>query len=233
MRSRVINKWTSCVIIERRLRLSREITALLGPPAMNRLLLAMLALLSASGCGLRPGREASPQSIWMSSRYSSAEEAWVYLNFYSEYEDFDRYVGYAIVNYMRNTDRDANLTESEILEDSLRLCREEFRDAYSKKTLTRWDGKLKTPVPYSPEYIAVVVRDFSGNADQIGIVVPAAEVFSTGPIAKIAESAPVSRRNIWYDDISEEEKRRGYSPGKVGRYTHVEDHMRSIERGTK
>lgn len=200
---------------------------------MNRLLCAMLVLWAVTGCGVRPGRKASLQNTWMSSRYSSAEEAWVYLNFYSEYEDFDRYVGYAVINYTRNTERDSSQDESVFLKDALRLCREEFRDVYLNGSLTRWDSQLNTRVPYDPKYVAVVVSDFSGKSEEVGIVVPAAEVFSNVSIEQVVESANVSRGDIWFDDISEEENQRGYSPGMVVRYTNIEDHMRSIKSAPK
>ena len=192
---------------------------------MDRLLFIALLTIVTSGCGIRPGREAAPQRTWMSSRYSSAEKAWVYLNFYSECEDFDRYPGYGIVHYTRNTDRDSNKSEKELLQDSLRLCRDEFMDAFITGTLRRWNGKTNGTVPFSPQYIAVVMTDFGNSSEQVGIIVPAVDLFSAKPLRDLIASSTMAHDKIWFEDISEEEKRYGYSPGKVTRYTQIEEHM--------
>lgn len=190
-----------------------------------RISLLFLFLSISSGCGLAPGRHGSPQNAWMSSRYTSSEEAWLYLNFYSEFEDFNRYKGYGIAHYSRDSSRDARTTDEFLISDSLRLCREEFKNAFGDGTLTRWDHTKNGLVPFAPTYIAIVVEDFKRAVPQCGMVVPANLLFSDEPIAKVVASGTIARGKLWYEDITEEQKKQLYSPGLVTRYTHIEEHM--------
>lgn len=190
-----------------------------------RIILIFLFLSIASGCGLAPGRHGDPQAAWMSSRYTSNEVAWLYLNFYEEYESFDRYKGYGIANYSRDSSRDARTTDEFLISDSLRLCREEFKDAFGDGTLTRWDGTKKDFVPFAPAYVAIVISDSEKAVPQCGIVVPANLLFSNEPIAKVVASGTIARGKLWYEDITEEQRAREYSPGLVTRYTQIEEHM--------
>lgn len=183
-----------------------------------------------AGCGLRPGRKGDAQSAWMSSRYSSADADWLYSNFYFQLDDFGRYQRYGLVNYSRDSTRDSQRTDEALLEDALRLCREEFHEAFNNQSLTRWDSDKSDLVPFKMKYVAVVIVDKQERLPQSGVVVPAKQLFSDAKIKEVLSNAKISRGNLWFEDISEEEKQQGYSPGMVIRYLHVEEHMSQMNR---
>lgn len=168
----------------------------------------------------------------MSSRYSSHENSWLYLNFYSEFEDFDRYVGYGIINYCRDKKRDSQTPDTAFIRDSLRLCREQLGNAYRSHTLTRWSSKQGGEVPYEPKYVAVTI-DSAGPTSQSGIVVPADLLFSDDSLDQVMSLGTITRGKLWFDDITEEEKARGWVPGKAIRYTQIEAHMREVSRSAR
>ena len=98
----------------------------------------------------------------MSSRYTSAPEAWSFLNFYQE---ADRYPGYGIVIYDSGPPNGKQYQDEELLADSLRLCRSEYSSAYLAGNLKHWDNQGNQFVPMQLEFIAVMVIPSRGKFD--------------------------------------------------------------------
>lgn len=184
-----------------------------------------------AGCGLKPGRHADEATQWGGrSRYTSSDESWLYLNSYTEFEEFDRYLGYGMVHYGRDSSRDGKLSDEFLLTDALRLCREQFHKAYSTRGITRLiqvkSGSVQ--VPFEPKYIAVVVTDKQNPKREVGIVVPAEQLFSKRPLSEVSALGKICHGDLYYADVTEEEQQNGWSPGKQLRYAHVDEHIREL-----
>ena len=95
----------------------------------------------------------------MSSRYSSSPSSWLYLNFYQEFESYPKY---GIIHYAYDSSLNQH-DQVKYLEDSIRLARVEFADAYSTGKLTHWDTQKSNTGKFNLQFVVFVLDDHSDN----------------------------------------------------------------------
>lgn len=113
---------------------------------------ALTSLLAISnGCGQHDSKKAEvrQEKAWTSARYSAAEEAWVFKNFYSRVSEELASVGYTVP-----TSSMKNRTDLDLLQDSMALVRSDYGDAYRSGNIF-WLSE-----DHSPKYVIISVNEY-------------------------------------------------------------------------
>ncbi|MBK9617223.1 MAG: hypothetical protein IPO35_17635 [Uliginosibacterium sp.] len=187
-----------------------------------------MSLLTVENAKLKPGRNieinknASPS--WMSSRYSSSPEDWMYLNFYSEYE---KYPGYGIAEYSCDSMQNKEFPDIDLLRDAARIIKIEYGNGFVNKSIMRWSDNESKNILFNPEYIAIILADRT-RKHYCGIIVKSSDLFTLPN--KGIEQPSIQYDNIFVVDYPPGQNASSFSPNQAYRYKFIETHIEKQRR---
>jgi hypothetical protein len=169
---------------------------------------------------LKPGRQVCEEhDSWRTGRETSAPSAWWFLNFYQEDE---RYPGYGVAIYDSGPPDREPYRDEDLLVDSLRLCRIQYRRAYIGKTLKRWDSSRNCDLPMDLQYVVVVTGRRGAPRDpQIGAIYPASKVFDEAQSLEDLVGSTEIQRGVLYDAHT-------HVAGHTVEYPIIENHLKAL-----